>query len=320
MRFEWNGKNTELLILKYKEGYSIKEISKFVGCKSLKTPINKLEELGLWNRIRITEKEEEYIVENFGKKNSSEIGKIIGKTSSAVTHIWRKNGLRTEKFIWNEDKLKILSELYPYEEEEIILERLGATDFNNVRNKAIKLGIKRNRIYTKNDLIFILTDLYKKLGRTPSILDLEDISVNPFVSNFGSYSNACEAAGLIPNMSGRDGKACEILYSKNKDKCFSVSEVIITNFLIDNNIKYRKEVKYKEISADPDFGEMKMDWLINDTIAIEFFGLKDKDYLVKSKMKINLCIKNNIKMISLYRKDLNKLKDILPNIPNDCGE
>ncbi len=315
MRFKWNNENTELLILKYEEGYSIRDISKLIGCRGLKTPIKKLEELGLWNRVRITEKEERYIVENFGKKSSSEIGEIMGKTSSAITHVWRKNGLKSERFIWNEDKIKILSELYPHEDEQIILERLGATDFNNVRNKAIKLGIKRDRTYSKNDLILILINLYKELGRTPSILDLENISVNPFVSNFGSYSNACEAAGLIPNMSGRDGKTCEILYSKNKDKCFSISEVFITNFLIDNNIKYRKEVKYKEISADPKFGEMKMDWLINGRVAVEFFGLKDREYLLKSKIKIRLCKKNDIKIISLYHKDLNKLKDIFAKYP-----
>lgn len=311
-KFAWNNQKIRVLIREYKKGTSTKKIARMIGCKGLKTPIKKLEELGLWKRIRLTKEDEDFILSNFGKKTSLEVGKLIGKSPSAITNIWRKNGLKSDIFKWTDNKVNILRELYPYEDEDIILKKLHSSNFNNIRNKAIKLGIKRDRKYKKDELIGMLKNMAEKLGHTPSVFELEGVSVNPFVKNFGTYSKACEQAGLSPNMSDRNGNVLSVIYSKNGDRCFSLSEVFITNFFIDNKIPYKKEVFYKELSDDKRFGDMVLDWLVKEKIIVEYFGLKDKEYIKKSNLKVFLCKENKLKIISLYYKDLSikKLKDI----------
>ena len=101
---------------------------------------------------------------------------------------------------------------------------------------------------------------------------------------------------------------------KNNDRCFSIPELKISNLLIDNNIKFKKETLYKDVIDVPD--RIRFDWeIVNDeeSIYVEYFGLfhdtpsENKminDYYNGTKRKIKLCKDNNVKLIELYRDDL----------------
>lgn len=92
--------------------------------------------------------------------------------------------------------------------------------------------------------------------------------------------------------------------SLNGDLCLSESEMKITNFLYQNDIKYKKEVFYSEIINDSEAGKLRCDWLINN-IIVEYFGLVTLEaYRKKVLRKKKICQKNNITLISLYPRDL----------------
>ncbi|MEC0685805.1 hypothetical protein P8888_22860 [Bacillus haynesii] len=92
--------------------------------------------------------------------------------------------------------------------------------------------------------------------------------------------------------------------SLNGDLCLSESEMKITNFLYQNDIKYKKEVFYREIINDSEAGKLRCDWLINN-IIVEYFGLVTLEaYRKKVLRKKKICQRNNITLISLYPRDL----------------
>ncbi|MCT6515373.1 hypothetical protein N0B30_22350 (plasmid) [Bacillus subtilis] len=67
-------------------------------------------------------------------------------------------------------------------------------------NKGIEaagLASNQNKRYTKEELIAILQQRYKELGRTPKTKEITQYK--PILKHFGSYNKALEAAGLTPN-------------------------------------------------------------------------------------------------------------------------
>lgn len=140
----------------------------------------------------------------------------------------------------------------------------------------------------------------KKLGRTPSRRELGNMSYAA-IRIFGSWNNAITTVGLIPHRS-HDHR----MYKRSRTKaidghlCDSVSEATIDNWLHRNKIQHNRNVSY------PNTNHLA-DWAISSNkIFIEYFGLaKDSpryDRSIKQKQKI--CQKNNIKLISIYPKDL----------------
>jgi hypothetical protein len=126
---------------------------------------------------------------------------------------------------------------------------------------------------------------------------------------FGGYREACELAGLEIN-SDLFGHA-KTYRSSRRDLCFSKSELIITEFFIENNIEYKKDVYYKDIIEDDRCGTKRTDWVLCDGSVIEYWGYPKIDsYIIGVKIKIEICNDNNINLIQLVRKDLTKLRNI----------
>ena len=99
--------------------------------------------------------------------------------------------------------------------------------------------------------------------------------------------------------------------SKNGDLCLSGAEKKITDFLIDNNISFLKEVPYYKIVNDESCGKMVSDWVLGDGTVVEYFGMdRHKEYAEKMKRKIELCKRNNVVLIEIFDKELNNLKKI----------
>ena len=115
-------------------------------------------------------------------------------------------------------------------------------------------------------------------------------------------------SGVLPENTGIYGRVC---YSKNGDRCLSTGEKIITDFFIDNNIRYEKEVPYKNFVKTNI--RYVADWKISDGVMVEYFGFIKSSktskivvsYLKKTKRKIFFCKKNNIKLIPIYPNDVN---------------
>jgi len=164
------------------------------------------------------------------------------------------------------------------------------------------------------NMIFLLKEVGERLGRTPTMLELTSYNLpcgSTYGRNFGSYSEACLLAGLDINYNLMGHGKTKIIFSSRGDKCYSVSELIITEFFICKNIDYKKEGLYKNYIIDERCGNKRVDWVFPDGTFIEFFGFPNHDHYKKNmENKILICKDNKIKLIEIYNTDLNKLESI----------
>jgi hypothetical protein len=180
-----------------------------------------------------------------------------------------------------------------------------------------KMGIepykfrKNPSSYTDEQLFSMLKDLETKLGRTPVSSDISRENgfpaVDIYYDRFGSLTNAFLLAGIDFEITNSYGRKC---LSNSGDVCYSFSEKVVTDFLIDHNIKYEKDTMYRILIPDLN-KKYRMDWLLKeDNTVVEFFGLKSKEYVEKTKTKYSLCERNNIKIIGIFEKDMRSLESI----------
>lgn len=177
------------------------------------------------------------------------------------------------------------------------------------KNNLLSKRSRRNPSkFSDKQLLDSIIEKEKILGRTPLIEEMQKDrtlpSTDTYFDRFGSFTNACKLAGVVPN-NGSFGKIC---FSKNGDVCFSIQEQIITNFLIDNNVVYEKEKLYQKIVKTK--RKYRMDWFVDNSIVVEYFGLDSEVYNNKTKIKISLCQENDIPMISIFPKEINNLNKI----------
>lgn len=233
----------------------------------------------------------------------------------------RDNVVRRAK--WSKEEKEILVKHYSvYSNKELSSKFLPHRTESAIVCEAEKLGLKKNKKITnstdkekrKIKALEELRNFALQLGRTPTLREVgknKDIT-SPVSYNryFGSYATACELAGLEINKS-LFGKASYISYSLNNDICYSNAEKKITDIFIENNITYTKEVPYSEF-VNQDLlrisGKKRCDWLINNSIVVEFFGFPEKEeYAKKMKEKINICNDSNIPIIELFDKDVDRV-------------
>lgn len=155
--------------------------------------------------------------------------------------------------------------------------------------------------FSKNEetLLDEFYNYFKVLGRIPYTNELNSSSMTASQATyhkfFGTIKNVCDILNIDYETYYKDVGACRTYIDKNGDICRSLVELHITNFLIDNNVKYEKETFYSELI---DFmGRKRFDWkiYINDKIYyVEYFGLFsknpkrniDKKYVIRTKYKI----------------------------------
>ncbi len=101
------------------------------------------------------------------------------------------------------------------------------------------------------------------------------------------------------------------LKTKRGDNVQSRGEVIIADFLYDNNIKYIYDKPtrfsfFQPTSIRPDF------YLPEYDIYIEYWGMRgNKNYDQKTEWKQKIYKKHNKKLINLYKEDKNNIPKIL---------
>ncbi|PHC05697.1 hypothetical protein COF04_03730 [Bacillus toyonensis] len=216
---------------------------------------------------------------------------------------------------WGEEEVIKLKETYPYYTNEELLKFFPNRTIKSISSMASKiLKLKKSLEYkekyknqTQKMLIGSLIDFASSLNRTPTSIEIQE---NPNMSGimsyhryFGSYANACKQANLEVNQN-IFGRSYHFI-SKNGDRCLSSKELEITNIFIANNLLYEKEVLYRDFLEDETMNLIRMDWLMDGKIVVEYFGMLDKDYYrERMDYKIQLSEVYNFNMISILPNDL----------------
>lgn len=264
-------------------------------------------------RCDYTMEQEDFIIQNYKIMPYKKIANILGKTEYAIACKISKMNLELKSKKWTTEELSVLKDVYSnYNSSYISKTYLTNRSVGEINKKAIQLNLckeSRNR-FTKSDLKRMLVEFSEQINRTPTATDLmnnENIpSILTYAKYFGGYIEACTECGLKPNMCLFGEYSNMLLAKDDKTWCLSNSELIITNFLIDNNIVFEKEKYYNEICDDVRFGEKRCDWYLPYyNVVVEYFGLSNKDYY-KSKMenKIDLCNDNEIPLIPIQDRRL----------------
>jgi hypothetical protein len=325
-------KEEELAMIECSKNHSIPEIKKIFN-----RDYCVIKEILIKNNCEIISsnywwnaEEEKFLKENFETGNPEYMSNFLNKKWRTITKKAREMGMRrhTRNGVPHKD-FKIMTEyeknfiLDNYEHMSIseISKHLNRSDCPIVnfceKNNLNVLKLRKNpKDYTDSFLLEELKRVSKFFGRCPTgseiQRDLDFPSVDIYYDRFGTFTNACELAGLIPNV-GSFGTMC---YSKAGDKCYSIAEQIITDYFIDNGIDYVKEYEYYHIIPLLNCG-IVMDWWIENSIVVEYFGLqKFEKYELKTEMKQSLCKENNIRIISLFPENMKCLDKIFHEFIN----
>lgn len=153
--------------------------------------------------------------------------------------------------------------------------------------------------YNHEEILEYIQALAKKLGRTPTRRECPQASSAR--KYFGSWIDAVLSAGLLPHRSKSQKMFKRIqTYAKDSHFCYSISELLIDNWLTYHSIIHQKEAPYPE-------SNFIADWSIPEKkIFIEYFGLANdiNEYDITIDKKKKICQKYGIKLIDLYAKDL----------------
>lgn len=240
------------------------------------------------------------------------------RTESSICTKANKMGLVSRER-WTEEENELLIRHYPtMNNKHLANKHFPNRSESSLSCQASVLGLSKlitNQQYTKDDLIDYLKELAGILNRTPTCEDIANTPNFPSPSTyhrfFESYGNACKLAGLELNHNNIFGSSGYYIASDGTE-CLSNAELIVTEYLIKNNIAFKKEVFYKDIVDDDRVGNKRCDWLLSDGAVVEYFGMPEKDcYKAKMDLKINICKDNNIRLIQIFRKDLKKLNLVL---------
>lgn len=281
---------------------------------------SKASDLGIRMRIKWYPEMDDVLYDYYPSGNWDMIFKLLPeiKTKHQIAARVRFLKIKSNCF-WNNEEIKLLKEKYPYYSNDYLSRNIFPHKKPaDIRNYANQLGLKKdnlkkNKFYDKDEMLLQLIDLSKQLNRTPNIKDLKENNLPSETSYrryFGSYRNACKLCDLdiTTTIFGRRIS----LIDKNSNPCLSVGEIDISNFLIDNNIDFIKEFRYSKLYNKADFGMRKCDWFLPNTKTfVEYFGMvSNKVYAERMNIKIQLCIKHDVKLISIYDSDLKNLKNI----------
>lgn len=262
-----------------------------------------------------------FLKENYWDGNRDEILSYLGIDSDNWSNVIKqanKMGLKRNKSFreWTQEDLNTILNLYSDTPYRVICENIGIPytkkSIEAIKRRARKMGVQRNILgpwqnKTDDELLTMFKDVINKIGYVPLASNLKKYGLPDsriYTHRFGKYEEfVLDFFGKDINASGMFGRRGR---SKDGTFCLSHGEVLITNFLFDNKIFYRKEVPYSEII--PKYKKsFRMDWLLFDNSVVEFFGLMSKKYYKKkADKKIKILKENKIKLIDIYPKDLSQ--------------
>jgi hypothetical protein len=138
-----------------------------------------------------------------------------------------------------------------------------------------------------------ITEFVNKNGRIPYKYEIPHY--HAYRGRFGSWNKAIEAAGFIPN----PVMFAKKYIAKDGDKCDSLAEKIIDDYL------FRRKIKHLRSHPYPGNDGFTVDFKVGDK-WIEFFGLSGqlKRYDQLKRRKLRLAKNLGINLIEIYPKDL----------------
>lgn len=150
-----------------------------------------------------------------------------------------------------------------------------------------------DQIIPDSKLLNLIKDFQKKNNRIPYKWEIGHYSA--IRGRFGTWNDAIKAAGFIPN----PVMFAKKYIAKDGDKCDSLAEKIIDDYLSKRNIGHIRNFPYpgnKKFTVDFKTGDY---W-------VEFFGLSGqlKRYDELMSQKLEIAKKYKLKLIKLYLKDL----------------
>ena len=275
----------------------------------------KANRLGLHRMNYFTDEELSFISNNYSEMTNLEIGKILGRSSATITNKARElNLIKKEK--WTNKETTLLKKVFgTMSIDEISLhvltERSSSSIYHRVQELNLQKETNRYDNISNENLLQMLFDVSETIERTPFAKELNSLGLPSsmvFTTRFGSYGNACFLAGLETN---KGFVRREISKSKNGELCLSLAERKITDFLIDNNIIFQKEIFYSDIINNNIFGRIRCDWLLYDGTIVEYFGMeRNEKYKKKMNLKESICKEYEIDLIKIFEKDLRDLNKI----------
>lgn len=309
------------MMLQYDNWAAIQNKANKLGLKrKLKKNDKKKQKIDL-TRKSYTIEEDDYIINNYNLLTVEKISEYLNRTINSIYNRAGKLSLSKDKQ-WSKDEEQQLIKMYPFYTNKWLSENIFKNkQAHSIRRKALDMGLNKTieksvKWYNKEQLISLLQEKAKEIGRTPHCEELCCLglpSQKTYNRYFGGYQKACDIAGIKPNLFLFKNKTTYI--ASNGDLCYSKYELIITEFFINNNIEYKKEGLYKDYINDERCGKRRCDWVING-VFIEFFGLcTRKEYIDRMNLKKQICKDNNFPLIDLYEKDITniykKIKHIL---------
>jgi hypothetical protein len=117
-----------------------------------------------------------------------------------------------------------------------------------------------------------------KLNRIPTHDEINDSDIptsTSYIKYFGSIDNVVSKLD-IQHLKLKDSHFGRLSYDKNGQRCRSITEEKISNFLIENNVIFKKETSYSELIEGD---KRRFDWKIYSGDKIyyaEYFGMYDQ--------------------------------------------
>lgn len=204
--------------------------------------------------------------------------------------------------------------------------------FKTYNNALTSLNLKLNAVsqYSDDFLQSEINRFVKENGRVPRIHEFNNSEYPSFwcyQSRFGSWNNAIKAYGYKINDSNRK------YILDNGEICCSSYEHQISTWLMKNNIRYERDIKYCDF-IDNYKGKMNCDYKIyynNEIWYVEmagFYNYSDKRskeetmYSIKLSYKKKLLKRQGVNYLIIYPRDINnkKLEDIFYFINIQGGE
>lgn len=313
-QFQWNDEKIKIL----KEYYPYADwnvLFKKLGTTKKQPIIDKASELKIKRyTCNWTDEQKQFLVDNYGSMNTNELSKCLNKTIGNIYMMAHRMGLSINSD-WTNDELKLLKEMYPIHSNDYLCNNIFIRHTKeSIYNMAQKLHLTKSdeksikKYYDKDLVLKQLRDKANEIGRTPLYSELCLLglpSEKTFGRLFGGYRQACLEADIEIN--------CDVFgnyryyIASDGTVCLSYAEYIITEYLIDNNIKFEKEVLYRDFINDKRCKTKRFDWKVRDYF-IEYFGMMGRqDYKSGAEEKIEICQDNNIKLIELYPQDIKHL-------------
>ena len=315
--YKWTPEKIELL-KKYYANSSWEELYDILGTNKKSSILTMASKYNLskdsYNKCHSTKEEIEYIKNNAPYKTAAEIARDLNRCDFFVSNQLKKLGIKAKtKGLKKEDE-ELFKEVYPHYTNEYLHNKyFPYLTRQQIRGAASKFGMTKSKEkaikwYDKEQLLEDLENVVKDIGRVPMVtefLDYNLASETTYRRYFGSITKACELIGVKrDNYLQPLNKEKTLYVDKAGNWCLSMSELRISNFLVENDISFKKEVYYHTVMPVSECHNKRFDWKVGDKF-IEFFGMTHyHNYDEKTEEKIKLCSKYGVDLLAIYPKDL----------------